>query len=84
MQTAVGYEWVYMVQVFMLYYRSCLKYVIIFFTGGKYTGEMKVKECTHLIINKPKGNSTAVNSVSTEPHIKQDSWINTVLQWNLS
>jgi hypothetical protein len=25
-----------------------------------------------------------VKSVSTEPHIKQDSWINTVLQWNLS
>lgn len=23
--------------------------------GGKYTGEMKVNECTHLIINKPKG-----------------------------
>ena len=34
---------------------------------------MKVKECTHLIINKPKGNSSTVNSVSTEPHIKQDS-----------
>lgn len=24
-------------------------------SGGKYTGEMKVNECTHLIINKPKG-----------------------------
>ncbi|XP_060078060.1 DNA topoisomerase 2-binding protein 1-like isoform X2 [Ylistrum balloti] len=23
--------------------------------GGKYSGEMKVNECTHLIINKPKG-----------------------------
>ncbi|KAJ8307553.1 hypothetical protein KUTeg_015637 [Tegillarca granosa] len=23
--------------------------------GGKYTGEMKANECTHLIINKPKG-----------------------------
>ncbi|XP_033732968.1 LOW QUALITY PROTEIN: DNA topoisomerase 2-binding protein 1-like [Pecten maximus] len=23
--------------------------------GGKYTGEMKVNECTHLIINNPKG-----------------------------
>ena len=50
-----------------------LNMLLLFFTGGKYTGEMKVKECTHLIINKPKGNSTTVKSVSTEPHIKRDS-----------
>lgn len=25
--------------------------------GGRYSGEMKVNECTHLILNEPKGKS---------------------------
>ena len=31
-------------------------YILVnYISGGKYSGEMKINECTHLIINKPRG-----------------------------
>ncbi|XP_063404919.1 DNA topoisomerase 2-binding protein 1-like [Mytilus trossulus] len=42
--------------------------------GGKYTGEMKVKECTHLIINKPKGQKYEF-ARKWKMHIIKSEWL---------
>lgn len=34
---------------------TCLLNLRCLILGGIYSGEMKVKECTHLIVNEPKG-----------------------------
>ncbi|KAK3106422.1 hypothetical protein FSP39_019639 [Pinctada imbricata] len=42
--------------------------------GGKYSGEMKVNECTHLIINKPKGTKYSF-AKKWKIHIVRTDWL---------
>ncbi|KAL4228966.1 DNA topoisomerase 2-binding protein 1 [Mactra antiquata] len=42
--------------------------------GGKYSGEMKVKECTHLIVNEPKGQKYNF-AKKWEIHIVRSEWL---------
>lgn len=33
--------------------------------GGQYTGQLKMNECTHLIVQEPKGRTCRVNIILT-------------------
>lgn len=33
--------------------------------GGQYTGQLKMNECTHLIVQEPKGKTDRINAVFT-------------------
>lgn len=39
-------------------------YLFFYFSGGVYSGEMRVQECTHLIINEPRGKTAFMLIVS--------------------
>lgn len=39
--------------------------------GGQYTGQLKMNECTHLIVQEPKGRTYRVNIIFT-------SWVEVV------
>ena len=43
-------------------------YILVnYISGGKYSGEMKINECTHLIINKPRGMCNASGALYYAP-----------------
>jgi len=43
-------EFVYLIRCHLV-----VKFNVILFVGGRYSGEMKVNECTHLVLHTPKG-----------------------------
>ncbi|ELT90028.1 hypothetical protein CAPTEDRAFT_225496 [Capitella teleta] len=47
--------------------------------GGRYTGEMKINECTHLIINEAKGQKYEF-AKKWRIHIVRPDWLNTCIE----